>query len=403
MLNRRARGISPSPTIAFDSRAKALASEGIDVVNLSVGEPDFATPAGARAGGIAAIEGGWTKYTPSGGLHELRQAIAEKLQRDNGLSYSPDEIVVSNGAKQALFNAFMVLLDPGDEVIMQSPYWVTYPEMVKLAGGVPVVLRTDAGTGFLLTPEMIERAVTPRSKVLLLCNPSNPTGVVYSRRRLEDVVTVALQAGLVIIADEIYERLIYGPAQTVSVAALGSEVWERTVTVNGFSKAFAMTGWRLGYTASPRPLAKAMAEVQSHSTSAPSTISQRAGLAALRSDQSCVEEMRRHFDERRRFAMQRLAALPGMQLEVEPEGAFYVFPNVSALFGTTIRGRRIGSSDDLCMALLDLARVAIVPGTGFGSPDHVRISYAASMERLREGFDRMQDFLAECAPTPLRT
>jgi aspartate aminotransferase len=397
MLNQRAKGLSPSPTMAMDGRAKKLLSEGVDVVNLSVGEPDHDTPDTAKGGAIEAISANFTKYTPSAGIVELREAIAAKLKRENGVEYTADEIVVSNGAKQSLFNAFMVLLDPGDEVIIQAPYWVSYPEMVKIAGGVPVIVETDARSGFELDAKSLERALTKKTKVLTLSNPSNPTGIVYGREQLAALVGCALEHELTIISDEIYERLTYDGAQAVSVAALGPEFRERTVTVNGFSKAFAMTGWRLGYTASNKQLAKAMSELQSHSTSGASSITQKAGLAALLGSQASVARMREQFDERRHYAISRVRAIPGLELEIVPKGAFYVFPKVSALFGKRIAGRQISGSEDFCLALLEEARVAMVPGSAFGSPDHVRISYAASLESLREGFDRIERVLAPLA------
>ncbi len=394
MLNQRAKNLSPSPTMAIDGRAKELKAQGVDVVNLSVGEPDSDTPETAKAGGRAAIDQGFTKYTAAGGILELCEAIADKLRRENGLDYTADEIVVSNGAKHSLFNAFMVLLNPGDEVIIQAPYWVSYPEMVSIAGGTPVIIKTDASTGFELTPEMIEQSLTPATKIINLNNPSNPTGVVYSRDKLSAIADIAVRNDLAIISDEIYERLTYDGQQVVSTATLGAKVRERTITVNGFSKAFAMTGWRLGYAAAPKIFAKAMVELQSHSTSGASSITQKAALAALRGDQGFTTRMRNEFDDRRRFAVERLRSIPGFELEVIPSGAFYVFPNVSRLFGQTIAGRRVETSDDLCLAILEQARVAIVPGSAFGSPEHVRISYATSMERLREGFDRIEKLLA---------
>lgn len=394
MLNNRAKNLSPSPTMAIDGRAKKLIAEGVDVVNLSVGEPDFDTPETAKAGGRTAIDRGFTKYTAAAGIVELREAIAEKLRRENGLDYTAEEIVLSNGAKHSLFNIFMVLLDPGDEVIIQAPYWVSYPEMVKVAGGTPVVIKTDASTGFELTPAMIEQALTPKTKAINLNNPSNPTGVVYTREKLQAIADIAVRHNLAIISDEIYERLAYDGREVVSVAALGPKVRELTITVNGFSKAYAMTGWRLGYTASPRPWAKAMTELQSHSTSGPSSITQKAALAGLTGDQSFLATMREEFDRRRHYAVERLRSLPGFELEVIPSGAFYVFPSITKLLGQTIAGRKVETTDDLCLAILDEARVAIVPGSSFGSPEHVRISYATSMEKLREGLDRIEALLS---------
>lgn len=397
MLSQRARALAPSPTMAIDARAKQLLAEGADVVNFSVGEPDFDTPETAKAGGIEAIRQGFTKYTPAAGTLELRKAIARKLREENGLEYAPEQIVVSNGGKQSLYNAFMVLLDPGDEVIIQAPYWVSYPEMVKLAGGVPVVVETDASTGFKMTPDMIREKLTPRTKIINLNSPSNPTGVVYTPAELRAIAELAVERGLIIISDEIYEKLLYDGAEFVSIASFGPEVKRLTVTVNGFSKAYAMTGWRMGYAAAEPDVARAMADLQSQSTSGPSSITQKAALAALTGDQSAVEAMRQEFDRRRRYVVERLRAMPGVELEVVPQGAFYVFPNVSALFGRTIGGQLVKDSDDLGMVLLEKAQVALVPGSGFGSPNHVRISYATSMERLREGLDRMERLLAEAA------
>jgi aspartate aminotransferase len=394
MLNNRAKNLSPSPTMAIDGRAKKLIAEGVDVINLSVGEPDFDTPETAKAGGRAAIDQGFTKYTAAAGIVELREAIADKLRRENGLDYTADEIVVSNGAKHSLFNIFMVLLDPGDEVIIQAPYWVSYPEMVKISGGTPVIIKTDASTDFELTPEMIERALTKKTKAINLNNPSNPTGVVYSPDKLRAIADIAVRHNLIIISDEIYERLSYDGKEVVCMATLGPQVRDRTITVNGFSKAYAMTGWRLGYTASPKPLAKAMTELQSHSTSGPSSITQKAALAGLKGDRSFINTMREEFDKRRRFAVERLRSMPGFELEVIPSGAFYVFPNITKLLGQTIGGRKIETTDELCLAILDEARVAIVPGSSFGSPEHVRISYATSMEKLREGLDRIEKMVA---------
>jgi len=398
MLNQRSKNLTPSHTMAIDARAKQLKAQGLDIINLSVGEPDFDTPETAKSGGIDAIRDGFTKYTVAAGIVELRQAIAEKLRRENGLQYAPDEIVVSNGCKHSLFNAFMVLLDPGDEVIIQAPYWVSYPEMVKAAGGTPVIIQTDASTRFELTPEMIERAITPRTKALNLNNPSNPTGAVYDLEKLRAIADVALKHDLLIISDEIYERLTYDGASAVSIAALSPEVKRRTITVNGFSKAYAMTGWRLGYAAAEKPIAQAMAELQSHSTSGPSSITQKAALAGLEGDQRYVETMRVEFDRRRRYAIERMRGLPGFRLEIEPRGAFYVFPNVSELFGRTVAGHRIQSDDDLCSAILESAQVAVVPGGSFGSPNHIRISYATSMEKLRTGLDRIENLLRAESP-----
>lgn len=394
-LSARASSMSPSPTMAIDARSKQMIAEGIDVVNFSVGEPDFDTPSNIKRAGISAIEQGFTKYTPAAGTLELRQAICEKLRRDNGLEYRPEQIVVSNGGKQALFNAFMVLLDPGDEVIVQAPYWVSYPEMVKVAGGVPVVVETDESTGFKMTADMIRAKLTSRTRIINLNSPSNPTGAVYTRRELEEIAALAVERDLVIFSDEMYEKLLYDGAEHVSIASLGPEVKERTITFNGMSKAYAMTGWRIGYSASETVYAKAMSALQSQSTSAPCSISQKAAVEALRGPQEAVEEMRKEFDRRRRYMIERLNKLPGFSVKVAPQGAFYLFPNVAGTYGMTIGGVRINSSDDLARVVLEQARVSIVPGTGFGAPDYVRFSYATSLERIEEGLNRIEALLQQ--------
>ena len=391
-LSTRSRSLLPSATQTLDARVKALIADGVDVINLTVGEPDFETLDDARGGGVAAIREGFTRYTPAAGMLALRRAITDQLRERYGLEYQPEEVVVSNGAKQSLFNAFMALLDPGDEVIIQAPYWVSYPEMVRLAGGVPVIVDTGARTGFRMTPEMVRAHCTPRTRILNLNSPSNPTGVVYEPGELRALAAFAVERDLTILSDEIYDQLVYEGVEFASVAALGREIWERTVTINGFSKTYAMTGWRLGYAAAPRPLAKAMADIQGHTTSGPSSISQRAGLAAASRPQPQLEVMRTEFDRRRRFVVERLADVRGVELEVVPKGAFYVFPRVDGCYGGEVDGRPIATSDDFAMLLLEKAGVALVPGTGFGAPDHVRISYATSMEQLEVAMDRLAAF-----------
>ncbi len=394
-LSARARAMAPSPTMAIDAKSKQMMAEGLDVVNFSVGEPDFDTPEHIKQAGIRAIQQGQTKYTPAAGTLELRKAICEKLLRDNGLAYKPEQIVVSNGAKQSLYNAFQVLLDPGDEVIIQAPYWVSYPEMVKLAAGVPVVVSTDESTGFKMTAEMIREKLTPNTRAINLNSPSNPTGAVYTRKELEAIAELAVEKDLIVVTDEMYEKLVYDGAQHFSIAAFGPEIKQRTITVNGMSKAYAMTGWRMGYTASETIYAKAMGDLQSQSTSGPSSISQKAALESLQGTQEPIELMRREFDARRKHMMERLNRIPGFAVKVAPEGAFYLFPNVSGVFGKTIRGRKINTSDDLGQLILEEGKVGLVPGTGFGAPDYLRFSYATSMERINEGLDRIEALLRE--------
>jgi aspartate aminotransferase len=381
--------------MAVDARAKALVAQGVDVVNLTAGEPDFDTLPAAREGGIAAIEQGFTRYTPTPGIAELREAIAKKLKDDNGLEYKAGQVVVSNGAKQSIYNALMVLLDPGDEVVIPTPAWVSYPEMVRLAGGVPVMVDTEPDQ-YRLDAKGLAAAITPRTKVILLNNPSNPTGVVYTDAELRMVAELAVEHDLYVISDEIYEKLTYG-AEFISIASLGPEILQRTITVNGFSKAYAMTGWRMGYAAANGEIAEAMSSFQSQVTSGASSISQKAALAALRADQAPVEAMRVQFDRRRRYVADRLQRMPGVHLDGLPEGAFYIFPRVDELYGKRADGIEIDGSIRFAEALLERARVAVVPGLPFGSDRHIRLSYACSLETLTEGMDRLETFARSLA------
>ncbi len=387
-INPNVAAMQPSATLAMSARAKALVREGHPVIALSAGEPDFDTPAPIREAGIRAIEEGHTHYTANPGMPELREAIAEKLRDDNGLTYEPDQVLCSNGAKQSVAQAVLVLCRPGDEVVIPAPYWVSYPEMARLAGAEPVAVETRPEEGYRMRPEDLEAALTERTRVVLLNSPSNPTGAVYSRAELEALAEVLrAHEDVIVISDEIYEHVLYD-AEHVSFAALPG-MGERTVTVNGFSKAYAMTGWRLGYLAAPMWIAKAAAKVQSQFTSAPSTITQKAGLAALAMDRAPIQEMVGAFRERRDFVLAALAEMPGVDCP-KPEGAFYVFPNVSDYFGTSApSGRAIGSAEDLCFYLLEEHDVAIVPGEGFGAPYGARISYAASLDDLGEAMRRI--------------
>lgn len=393
-LSSRIKGISPSPTLTIDAKTKQMIQEGVDVVNFSVGEPDFDTPRHIKEAAIEAINKGFTKYTPAAGTLELRKAICEKLLRENGLEYQPGDIVVSNGGKHSLYNVYQAIGEPGDEFILQAPYWVSYPEMIKLAGGVPVIIETNEQTGFRMTVEDIRARITPRTKAITLNSPSNPTGAVYTREELKAIADLAVEHNLWVISDEIYEKMLYDGAEHVSIASFGPEIKKLTITVNGMSKAYAMTGWRIGYTASEPKIAKAMADLQSHSTSNPSSISQKASLAALTGPQEPVAEMVTEFNRRREYIVDRLNAFPGVSC-LKPQGAFYVFPNVSGLFGKTIRGRKIVDSDTLAEVILEEARVALVPGSGFGAPNNVRISYATSLERITEGLNRIEVLLRE--------
>ncbi len=392
-LNPNVAAMQPSATLAMSARAKALKRAGRPVIELSAGEPDFATPAPIREAGIRAIEEGFTRYTANAGMPELREAIARKLHDDNGLDYTPAEILCSNGAKQSVAQAVLVLCRPGDEVVIPAPYWVSYPEMARLAGAEPVVVETGPASGYRMRPEDLEAALTERTRVVMMNSPSNPTGAVYSRAELEALAEVLRpREDVIVVSDEIYEHVLYD-AEHVSFAALPG-MRERTVTVNGFSKAYAMTGWRLGYLAAPGWITEAAATVQGQLTSAPSSITQRAGIAALALDREPVREMVRAFRERRDFVLAALAEIPDVVCP-KPEGAFYVFPDVSEYFGTTAPdGREIGDSETLCFYLLEAHDVALVPGSGFGADYGLRISYAASMDDLQEAMRRIADGLA---------
>lgn len=392
-LNPNVAAMQPSATLAMSARAKALKRAGRPVIELSAGEPDFATPAPIREAGIRAIEEGFTRYTANPGMPELREAIAQKLKEDNGLDYAPSEILCSNGAKQSVAQAVLVLCRPGDEVVIPAPYWVSYPEMARLAGAEPVIVETGPASGYRMRPEDLEAALTERTRIVMMNSPSNPTGAVYSRAELEALAEVLRpREDVVVVSDEIYEHVLYD-AEHVSFAALPG-MRERTVTVNGFSKAYAMTGWRLGYLAAPGWITEAAATVQGQLTSAPSSITQRAGIAALALDAEPVRQMVRAFHERRDFVLAALAEIPDVVCP-KPEGAFYVFPDVSEYFGTTAPdGRAIRDSEALCFYLLEAHDVALVPGSGFGADYGLRISYAASMEDLQEAMRRIAGGLA---------
>jgi aspartate aminotransferase len=384
----RVRHIELSPTFRINAMARKMKAEGVDVLDFSVGEPDFDTPFAAKAGGKTAIDDNFTRYTANEGTLELRQAIVAKLKRDNGLSYATDQVLVSPGAKASLYCATMALFGPGDEVLVPRPYWVSYPEQIRLAGASPKSVVAAEANGFKLTASELDAAIGPNTRGLLLNYPSNPTGACYDRDELAALADVAVKRDIVVIADEIYEKLLYGGRTFTSLAAISPEMAARTVVVNGLSKAFAMTGWRLGYASGPKEIIDAMAKVQSHTTSHPASISQAAGLVALREAGEDVRRMSAEFATRRDAIVALLAKLPGFVC-VPPAGAFYVFPNVSGLFGRAIGGRTIASGQDLSEALLETARVAVVPGEAFGSRDHIRISFSCAMERIEEGLRRI--------------
>ena len=381
-ISERAAQLTPSLTLSIDSKAKAMKSEGIDVCGFGAGEPDFDTPEHIKAAAIEALQAGFTKYTPSSGIPELRQAIAEKFAADNGLTYRASQIVVSNGAKHACYNAILATCQPGDEVIIPAPYWVSYPDMVRLVGAEPVIVPTMERNSWKMRAEDFENAMTPRTKMLILNSPCNPTGAVYTREELQAIVDVATEEDIYILSDEIYEKLIYDDAQHHSIASLSKAAYDLTITVNGFSKSYAMTGWRLGYLAAPDAIAKAVDSIQSHTTANPSSFSQRGALAALRGDQQALADMREEFDMRRNYMFDRISKIPNVTA-VKPQGAFYVLVNISQL-GLT--------SQNFSDRLLSKANVAVIPGAAFGDDRTIRLSYATSIDVIKKGLDRFQDF-----------
>lgn len=390
----RVKNISPSPTLAIDARAKKMIAAGEKVINFGAGEPDFDTPEHIKEAAMAAIRKGMTKYTPVGGTMELKKAIIQKLKADNGLEYTPEQIVVSVGAKHSLYNAMMVLLQPGDEVILPAPYWVTYLEQIKLAGAVPVIVQTRQENGFKLTAEELLSVVSPRTKMVIINSPGNPTGAVYTKEELVELGKVIEDRGLVVISDEIYEKLIYDGCEHVSIASLSPALKEQTVVINGMSKAYAMTGWRIGYAAAPTEVARAMVDLQSHSTSNPTSIAQAASVAALTGTQEPLMEMVAEFRRRRDYMLQRLNAIPGISCNT-PSGAFYVFPSMARYIGRQYKGRQINGASDLASLLLDEVKVAVVPGVAFGDDRCFRLSYATSMENIVEGLNRIEQFFLQ--------
>jgi len=393
MITKRVNKIKPSPTLAITAKANSLRAQGVDVIGFGAGEPDFDTPAHIKEAAVKSLNAGFTKYTAVGGTDALKDAIIAKLKRDNGLDYTRSQILVSCGAKHSLYNLAVALLEEGDEVIIPAPYWVTYPDQVLLCDALPVIVKTTEETAFKITPDQLRAAATPKTKALVLNTPSNPTGAAYTRRELEAIADVALKHCPFIISDEIYEKLVYDGFEHVSIASLSREVKDRTIVINGFSKSHAMTGWRLGYAAGPEGIISAMNKVQSQSTSNPTSFAQQAAVAAYNGSQECVDQMVRQFDRRRRYIVERLNSLEGARC-FNPQGAFYVFPNVSGLYGRKYKGRPIAGSVDLASFLLDEAKVAVVDGVGFGADDYIRISYATSMENIEKGMDRIEKSLS---------
>jgi aspartate aminotransferase len=393
MLSHRADKIKPSPTLAIDAKAKAMKAKGIDIVNFGVGEPDFDTPANVKEAAIKAIRDGFTKYTPVGGIDSLKEAIREKFRKDNKLDYVNEEIIVSCGAKHSLYNIAQALFSPGDEVLIPSPYWVSYPDQALLNDAVPVFVETHEGDCFRVKPKVLESSITPKTKAVILNSPSNPTGLTYDRKDLELIAGVVLKHNLYVISDEIYEKLTYDGFEHVSIASLDSGIKAKTIVVNGLSKSYAMTGWRIGYAAGPKEIIKAMTNIQSQSTSNPTSISQKAAVEALTGPQDSVRIMLGEFDRRRKFLIKELNSLPGVKC-ITPTGAFYAFPNTSHIYGKSDGDRRIRSSSDLALYLIEEANVAVVPGEAFGNDDYIRISYATSVGEIQKGIDRIREALS---------
>jgi aspartate aminotransferase len=387
-LSARVKQLSPSPTLAITAKARALRQAGQDVIGLGAGEPDFNTPEHILRAAREAMEAGYTKYTPSGGIPELKRAIIDKFKRDNGLVYEPSQIIVTVGAKHALYNLFQVILNEGDEVIIPSPYWVSYIEQVKLADGVPMVIEGAEENKFKITPAQLESAITERTRAVLINSPSNPTGMLYTEEELKAIGDVCVKHDILIVSDEIYEHLLYGDEKHVSIASLSPELYNRTIVINGVSKTYSMTGWRIGYAAGPAEIIKAMTDLASHSTSNPTSIAQYAAIAALDGPQEPVEEMKKAFKARRDYVVNRLNAIPGFKCQM-PDGAFYAFVNIREALG------RYATPDEWAEALLEKELVAVVPGSAFGSNDHIRISYATSMEQLEKALDRIERFVKQ--------
>ncbi|NLW84217.1 MAG: pyridoxal phosphate-dependent aminotransferase [Phycisphaerae bacterium] len=391
-VSQRAQAVPPSATIAVTNRAKEMKAQGLDVLGFAAGEPDFDTPDFIKEAAIDALEKGQTKYTPAAGTPELRKAIAEKLKNENGLDYKFNQIVVNLGAKHSVFMSMQAVLDPGDEVLLPTPYWVTYPETIKLAQAKAVILETSAETGYKITPAQLKAAITDKTALLVLNSPNNPGGFCYSPDELKALAKVLEGTKVMVISDEIYERLVYGDNTFLSFAAISEDAYNRTLTINGLSKSFSMTGWRLGYTAGPVDVIKAMSQMQDHMTQNPVSFTQPAAIAALKDTTGAVEKMRVEFEKRGVFMAEKLNAIDGVQCAA-PQGAFYCFPDVSAHYGRTIGGVTLTNSMDFAAALLEQALVAVVPGDPFGSPKNIRLSFACSMQQIEKGIARIHEWL----------
>lgn len=392
ILSKKAQNIQPSVTLAISAKASEMKAKGIDVIGFGVGEPDFNTPLNIQEAAIKAIRDGRTKYTAASGIPELKKAVSAKFLKENDLYYTESQIIISTGAKQCLANLFQAVLNPGDEVLIQTPYWVSYPELIQLADGVPVFIETDEKDNFKLSAEKLEGAVTGKTKMIIVNSPNNPTGTVYNKQDLEMIADFAKKHDILILADEIYEKLIYGDEKHISIASLSEDAYKRTVVINGVSKSFAMTGWRIGYAAGSQEIVKLMSNIQSHTTSNPSSIAQYAALEALTGPTDAQHAMIQEFKKRRNYMTEKINSIKGISC-CEPMGAFYVMINITKLFGKEVEGEIINSSMTFSSSLLEHARVAVVPGIAFGADNYVRMSYATSMENIVNGLDRIEAFI----------
>ncbi len=393
-LSRKAQAVKPSSTLAITAKAKELKAQGIDVVGFGAGEPDFDTPENICDAAVSAIKNGFTKYTPASGTNELKQAVCDKFQKFNNLHYTPDQIVISNGGKHSLTNVFQAILNPGDEVIIPSPYWLSYPEIVMLADGEPVFVRGEQENGYKVTVEQLQAATTEKTKALILNSPSNPTGMIYSEEELSAIADYVIKNDIYVVADEMYEYLVYDGNRHVSIASLNEEIYKRTITVSGLAKTYAMTGWRIGYTGSSVEIAKLMSGIQSHQTSNPNSIAQKAAVEALTGDQSAMEMMVHEFDLRRKYMYEKISSMHHISAK-EPYGAFYVFADISKTLEMSYKGKKIETSAEFARILIEEYNVAIVPCTDFGYDDHIRLSYAISIQQIEEGLSRIEKFLIE--------
>jgi aspartate aminotransferase len=384
--------IKPSPTLTIQAKANALKAAGRDIIGFGAGEPDFDTPQNIKQAAVRAMDAGFTKYTPVGGIDDLKDAVIAKLKRDNGLAYKRSEIIISCGAKHAIFNVVQVMFEEGDEILIPSPYWVSYTDIVYLSGAKPVVITTNAGDGFKLQPSQLEAAITPRTRAIIISYPSNPAGVCYSLPELEALAEVIVRKGIRVISDDIYEKILYDDQPFYTLASLGDQLKELSIVINGVSKTYAMTGWRIGYAAGNEEIIAAMTKYQSQNTSNPTSIAQKAAVEALNGNQESVAMMLREFQKRRDVIVAGLNAIPGVTC-LNPQGAFYVFPNVSAYYGRSFGGKTIANSAQMAAYLLDESNVALVPGVDFGHDDHIRLSYATSMEQIQKGVERIREAL----------